>query len=98
MTDRTSEPKRPNPPRARTEHYVNKEQWDPYVAARLTADQEKYYMAGQWKLMWWRFRRHRPSVVSAIFLALVYFSTVISEFIAPSDLHTRHSAYIFAPP
>ena len=55
-------------------------------------------MAGQWKLMWWRFRRHRPAVVSAVFLALIYFSTVISEFIAPYDLHTRHSAYIFAPP
>ena len=85
-------------PRPRSEHYVNKEQWDPYVSERLTADQEKYYMAGQWKLMWWRFRRHRPAVVSAIFLALVYFTTVISEFIAPYDLHTRHSAYIFAPP
>ena len=55
-------------------------------------------MAGQWKLMWWRFRRHRPAVVSAIFLALMYFSTAISEWIAPYDLHTRHSAYIFAPP
>ena len=33
-------------------------------------------MAGQWKLMWWRFRRHRPAVVSAVFLALIYFSTV----------------------
>jgi peptide/nickel transport system permease protein len=92
MTDTTK------PPRPRSEHYVSKEQWDPYVSERLTADQEKYYMAGQWKLMWWRFRRHRPAVVSAIFLALVYFTTVISEFIAPYDLHSRHSAYIFAPP
>ena len=24
--------------RPRTEHYVNKEQWDPYVSERLTAD------------------------------------------------------------
>src|SRR5260370_6475062 len=55
-------------------------------------------MAGQWKLMWWRFRRHRPAVVSALFLALIYFSTLISEWIAPYDLHTRHVKYIFAPP
>ena len=33
-------------------------------------------MAGQWKLMWWRFRRHRPAVVSAAFLLLMYFSCV----------------------
>ena len=98
MTDQTSPTPPTGTPRPRSAHFVNKEPWDPYVAERLTADQEKYYMAGQWKLMWWRFRRHRPAVVSAVFLAFVYFSTVISEFIAPYDLHTRHSAYIFAPP
>jgi peptide/nickel transport system permease protein len=98
MTDQTSPTPPSGTPRPRSDHFVNKEPWDPYVAERLTADQEKYYMAGQWKLMWWRFRRHRPAVVSAVFLAFIYFSTVISEFIAPDDLHTRHSAYIFAPP
>ena len=98
MTDQTSPTPPSGTPRPRSEHFVNKEPWDPYVAERLTADQEKYYMAGQWKLMWWRFRRHRPAVVSAVFLVFIYFSTVISEFIAPYDLHTRHSAYIFAPP
>src|SRR5829696_2132385 len=97
MTDQTSAP----PPAAqpgKTPHFVSREAWDPYVAERLTADQEKYYMAGQWKLMWWRFRRHRPAVVSAFVLGLIYFSTIISEWIAPYDLHTRHAQYIFAPP
>ena len=97
MTDQTTTPT-PAGPKRRAEHYVNREPWDPYVAERLTAEQEKYYMAGQWKLMWWRFRRHRPAVVSMAFLALIYLSTVISEFIAPYDLQTRSSAYIFAPP
>jgi peptide/nickel transport system permease protein len=92
MTDTAAE--RPTP----TPHYVNPAPWDPYVSEQLTAEQEKYYMAGQWKLMWWRFRRHRPAVVSAAFLALIYFSCLISEWIAPYDLHTRHSKYIFAPP
>ena len=87
-----------NTPRPRTEHFVSREPWDPYVSERLTADQEKYYMAGQWKLMWWRFRRHRPAVVCAFFLLLMYFSTLISEWIAPYDLHSRHAKYIFAPP
>ena len=94
MTDRS-----PDSPAKRTlPHYVNEAPWDPYVADRLTAEQEKYYMAGQWKLMWWRFRRHRPAVVSAIFLALIYLSTLISEWIAPYELQNRHSQYIFAPP
>ena len=71
---------------------------DPYVSEKLTPEQESYYMAAQWKLMWWRFRRHRPAVVSAAFLLLMYFSDVISEFLAPYDLQTRHTEYIFAPP
>jgi peptide/nickel transport system permease protein len=95
MTDTPAD--RRVPPR-RTPHYVNPAPWDPYVTEKLTAEQEKYYMAGQWKLMWWRFRRHRPAVVSAAFLALMYFSCLISEWIAPYDLHTRHIRHIFAPP
>jgi peptide/nickel transport system permease protein len=97
MTDQATKTP-PDAPKRRAEHYVNREPWDPYVAERLTAEQEKYYMAGQWKLMWWRFRRHKPAVVSMVFLALMYLSTLISEFIAPYDLQTRSSAYIFAPP
>src|SRR5213078_2411767 len=93
---RTDTADRPPPPARRTPHYVNPAPWDPYVSERLTADQEKYYIAGQWKLMWWRFRRHRPAVVSGVFLLLMYFSCLISEWIAPYDLHTRHSRAIFA--
>ncbi len=90
MTDTTQ--------RTPTPHFVSTAPWDPYVAEKLTADQEKYYMAGQWKLMWWRFRRHRPAVISGIFLLLMYLSTVMSEWIAPYELQTRHIKYIFAPP
>ena len=56
MTDQTSGAA-PGTPRPRSPHYVNREPWDPYVSERLTAEQEKYYMAGQWKLMWWRLDR-----------------------------------------
>lgn len=96
MTDTTPD----NPParRERSPHYVNPAPWDPYVSETLTPEQERYYMAGQWKLMWWRFRRHRPAVVAAVFLALMYLSTLVSEWIAPYDLHKRHAGHIFAPP
>ncbi|HYC63245.1 MAG TPA: ABC transporter permease [Reyranellaceae bacterium] len=94
----TDTPNVPPPGAARKlEHYVSREPWDPYVSERLTAEQEKFYMAGQWKLMWWRFRRHKPAVVSGIFLLLMYFTTLISEWVAPYDLHSRHK-FIFAPP
>ena len=99
MTDTLNRPSTPGePPRRPTPHFVSAAPWDPYVSEKLTAEQEKYYMAGQWKLMWWRFRRHRPAVASGIFLLLMYLSTLISEWIAPYDLNTRNIRYIFAPP
>ena len=40
--------------------------FDPYVAETLTPEQEQFYIASQWRLMWWRFRRHRLAVVVAM--------------------------------
>ena len=48
--------------------------------------------------MWWRFRRHRLAVVSLWFLALLYASILVTEFLAPYELHTRNPDYIYAPP
>ncbi len=80
-------------------HYVSKEPFDPHsVDHQISAAQEKYYLASQWKLMWWKFTRHRLAVISGIFLLLTYFSILISEFLAPYGLHTRNVDFIFAPP
>ena len=85
-------------PKPEPEHFVSREPWDPYVADRLTPQQERFYMANQWQLMWWRLRRHRPAVVCGFFLLFMYLATLVSEFIAPYDLQTRHTKSIFAPP
>jgi len=79
-------------------HYVNPEPFDPVESERLTPEQERFYTASQWQLMWWRFRRHRLAVISAWVLALMYGSILISEWIAPYNLHTRHPDYIHFPP
>ena len=80
------------------EHFVSREPFDPYAVEQLTADQERYYMASQWTLMWFKLKRHRIAVVSGAILAALYFSILISEFLAPYDLHTRHTDFIYAPP
>lgn len=85
-------------PAPKPEHFVSKEPWDPYVADRLTPQQERFYMANQWQLMWWRLRRHKPAVVCGFFLLFMYLTTLVSELIAPYDLQTRHIKSIFAPP
>ena len=80
------------------EHYVSPAPFDPYVAESLTKEQERFYMASQWRMMWWRFKRHKLAVWSAVFLVLMYLSIVFSEFLAPYNLHTRHARFIHAPP
>lgn len=79
-------------------HYVNKAPFDPNVTEVLTPEQERYYMATQWQLMWWKLRRHRLAVISGAILAFMYFSVVISEILAPYGLGTRNTDFIYAPP
>jgi peptide/nickel transport system permease protein len=42
-----------------TLHYVSPAPFDPYSVDVMTPEQERFYRASQWKLMWMRFRRHR---------------------------------------
>ncbi len=46
---------------------------------------EKVYVAPPWKLMWWRFRKHRMAVICAVVLMILYFIAIFSEFVAPYD-------------
>lgn len=80
------------------EHYVSEAPFDPRSIEALTPEQERYHMASQWRLMWWKLKRHKVAVVSGLILLLMYGSTLISEWIAPYSLHTRHTDYIFSPP
>jgi peptide/nickel transport system permease protein len=82
----------------RIDHYVSREPWDPYAAETLTPEQERFYRASQWQIMWWKFRRHRIAVWAGIILAAFYASILISEFIAPYNLQTRDTGSIYAPP
>ncbi len=80
-------------------HYVSDEAFDPEATvAPGSQPSERYLKASQTQIIWWRFLRHRLAVVSLVVLALSYFSVLISEVIAPYDLHTRHSGFIYAPP
>ena len=55
-------------------------------------------MASQWRMMWWKLRRHRLAVISGAVLGVLYLSIFASEFLAPYALNSRHNDYIYAPP
>jgi peptide/nickel transport system permease protein len=82
----------------RLAHWVSPEPFESEIAQELTPDQEKLYLASQWRMMWWRLRRHRVAVASGIVLILMYLSVLVSEAISPYNLHTRNTDFIYAPP
>ena len=95
---RRSDASAATPARAPIPHWSSDEPFDPGAIEQLSPEQERYYMASQWRIMWWRFRRHRVAVVSGAILLAMYASILITEFLAPYDLHTRNIEFIFAPP
>ncbi len=82
----------------RLEHFVSEAPFDPYSREVMTAEQERYFQAPAWKLMWWRFKKHRLALWSLYFLAALYLMTLFVEVIAPYSLETRDTAHIYAPP
>ena len=85
-------------PGAALGHYVSDAPFDPYAAERKVEELKAIAQASQFQLMWWQFRRHRMALASGIFLILVYLMILVSEFLAPYNLHSRHIDSIYSPP
>jgi peptide/nickel transport system permease protein len=81
-----------------TPHYVSSEPFDPQSVERLTAAQERLYLASQWRLMWWKLKRHKLALICGAILAIFYIVAAFAELWAPYDLHTRNAQFIHAPP
>ena len=71
----------------------------PAVSERaLTPEQERYFFASQWRLIWWRLHRHQLAMVAFWFLVGLYGIIPFVELLAPYALRTRHPDYVFSPP
>ena len=79
-------------------HFVSAAPFNPLSIEELTPQQERVFMASQWRLMWWKFKRHRIALWSGVFLLVLYSSILFCEFLAPYNLHTRNTKAIYAPP
>lgn len=56
------------------------------------------FVAPQWKLVWWKFRKHKLALISGILVALIYLIALFADFLAPADPSQSNSNYLFAPP
>ena len=89
----------PSAPTAdRLPHYISDAPFDPYSVERMTPAQERFYMASEWRMVWWKLRRHRIAVLAGAILLVMYASILICEVLAPYDLDARNTDFIYAPP
>jgi peptide/nickel transport system permease protein len=64
----------------------------------LAVEEEKSYVAPPWRLMWWKFKKHRMAVVAAGFLCVLYFGALFCEFVSPTDPFAFNARYTYMPP
>lgn len=55
-------------------------------------------VAGQWTLIWWKFRKHKLAMIGTVVTILIYIIALFAEFIAPYSPNTNFSEYTYAPP
>ncbi|QKK26208.1 ABC transporter permease [Rhizobium hidalgonense] len=55
-------------------------------------------VAGQWKLIWWRFCRHRLALAAGGVIFLIYMVALFAEVLAPVSSQAYDSRYTYAPP
>ena len=66
--------------------------------ARTQEQDNKYYTAGQFQLIWWRFKKHRLALIGMTLLAMFAIIMVFAEFLAPMEGATRNVEYLNGPP
>jgi peptide/nickel transport system permease protein len=70
------------------------------VSSKTIAPREdiNIYVASHWKLMWWRFRRHKLALISGTVVLIIYLIAILCEFLAPEDPTAYSAEYKYAPP
>lgn len=65
--------------------------------AGLAEDAEAIYVAPNWKLVWWRFKRHRLALISGVVLILVVIVALFPEFFSTRDPNATSATRSFIP-
>ena len=61
-------------------------------------DEERISVASQWQLMWWRFRKHKVAMASAVVIGLFYVVVIFADFFAYADRDTSDGQRSLFPP
>ncbi|MEM7134290.1 MAG: ABC transporter permease [Chloroflexota bacterium] len=61
-------------------------------------NEAQVFVASQWQLMWWRFRKHKLALVCAYITIFIYIIAIFPDFFAPFPPDRTATDYTFAPP
>jgi len=61
-------------------------------------EEEAFFRAGQWQLVWWKFRRHKLAQIAMVVLGIFYFIAIFAEFLAPHQPLVRYKDFAASPP
>ncbi|MDE0229478.1 MAG: ABC transporter permease [Spirochaetaceae bacterium] len=70
----------------------------PAAAETSTDAAASLQLASQWRLIWWRFRKHKLALASGVVVILVYLVAAFVEFLAPFSTDRMISKLAYAPP
>ncbi len=65
--------------------------------ASTTKAEERISVASNWQLVWWRFRKNKLAVTSALVLILFYVIVLVPEFFATQDPEDTEAALAYIP-
>lgn len=70
------------------------------IDSALTAPEieAKAFVAPQWKLVWWKFRKHKMALLCGVVMIIIYLIALFADFLAPFDASLTNSNYLYAPP
>ena len=66
--------------------------------AAATVTEERIWVASQWQLVWWRFRKHRLAMAGGIVILLSYLVVIGADFLAYSDPTASDANRSLMPP
>ena len=64
----------------------------------VAADSQRIFVASQWQLMWWRFRKHRVAVASGVVVVGFYLVVLGADFLAYADPNASEAQRSLMPP
>jgi len=67
------------------------------AAISLTEAAESFYVAPNWKLVWWRFKKHRLALVSSLVVIIVAIVALFPGFFSTQDPNETNAKELFIP-